>query len=130
MSFENFVSFVVVLRHGNRHRLRRDNARGNADLLDPKWKGKRAIEAKDEDWFASVVDVMGREPGLQFFRELAARNGVSVRLGHTLLTNLVISGEVPLALTVYSYMPEQARKKGAPIQRLSRDWLWALGFRL
>jgi iron(III) transport system substrate-binding protein len=88
-----------------------------ADLLDPRWKGKLAIEAKDEDWFASVVDVMGGEPGLKFFQELAARNRVSVRLGHTLLTNLVISGEVPLALTVYNYMPEQARKKGAPI-----DW--------
>lgn len=87
------------------------------DLLDPTWKGKLGIEAKDQDWFASVVDVMGEETGLMFFRELAARNGVSVRLGHTLLTNLVISGEVSLALTVYNYMPEQAKKKGAPI-----DW--------
>ena len=87
------------------------------DLLDPRWKGKLGIEAKDQDWFASVVDVMGEETGLMFFRELAARNGVSVRLGHTLLTNLVISGEVSLALTVYNYMPEQAKKKGAPI-----DW--------
>ena len=30
---------------------------------------------------------------------------------------MVISGEVPVALTVYNYMPEQAKKKGAPI-----DW--------
>ena len=30
---------------------------------------------------------------------------------------MVISGEVPLALTVYNYMPEQAKRKGAPI-----DW--------
>jgi iron(III) transport system substrate-binding protein len=90
-----------------------------ADLLDPRWKGKLAIEAKDQDWFASVVDVMGGgEKGLAFFRTLAATNGVSVRLGHTLLTNMVISGEVPLALTVYNYMPEQAKKRGAPI-----DWL-------
>ena len=88
------------------------------DLLDPKWKGKLGIEAKDQDWFASVVDVMGGgEAGQQFFRDLVATNGMSVRLGHTLLTNMVISGEVPLALTVYNYMPEQAKKKGAPI-----DW--------
>lgn len=88
------------------------------DLLDPKWKGKLGIEAKDEDWFATVVQELGGEPkGLDFFRELVAKNGISVRKGHTLLDNLVISGEVPLALTVYSYMPEQAKKKGAPI-----DW--------
>jgi len=88
------------------------------DLLDPKWKGKLGIEAKDQDWFASVVDVTGGgEVGLKFFRDLVATNGISVRKGHTLLNNMVIAGEVPLALTVYNYMPEQAKKKGAPI-----DW--------
>jgi iron(III) transport system substrate-binding protein len=88
------------------------------DLLDPKWKGKLGVEGKDEDWFASVVDLMGgNEAGLKFFRDLTATNGLSVRQGHTLLNNMVISGEVPLALNVYNYMPEQAKKKGAPI-----DW--------
>ena len=95
-----------------------DLPRTYADLLDPKWKGKLGIEAKNQDWFASVVDVMGGgEKGLQFFRDLVARNGISARTGHTLLNNMVIAGEVPLALTVYNYMPEQAKKKGAPV-----DW--------
>jgi iron(III) transport system substrate-binding protein len=85
------------------------------DLLDPKWKGKLAVEARDQDWFATVVRDMGEAQGLEFFRELAARNGVSARQGHTLLNNLVASGEVPVALNVYSYMPEQAKRKGAPI---------------
>ena len=46
-----------------------------------------------------------------------AKNGLSVRTGHPLLTQLVASGEVALALTVYNYSPEQLKKKGAPI-----DW--------
>jgi iron(III) transport system substrate-binding protein len=88
------------------------------DLLDAKWKGKLGIEGKDEDWFASVVEVMGGgETGLKFFRDLMTGNGLSVRQGHTLLNNMVISGEVPVALNIYNYMPEQARKKGAPV-----DW--------
>jgi len=88
------------------------------DLLDPKWKGKLGIETKDDDWFATVVHLLGsEEKGLAFFRELVEKNGISARHGHTLLTNMVVSGEVPLALTVYNYMPEQAKKKGAPI-----DW--------
>jgi len=88
------------------------------DLLNPKWKGKLGVEGKDEDWFGEVVDVMGGgETGLKFFRDLVAVNGLSVRQGHTLLNNLVISGEVPLALNIYNYMPQQAKKKGAPI-----DW--------
>ena len=88
------------------------------DLLDPKWKGRLGLEAKNQDWFASVVDIMGGgEAGLKFFRDLVATNGVSLWQGHSLLNNMVISGEVPLALSVYNYMPEQAKKKGAPI-----DW--------
>ncbi len=88
------------------------------DLLDPKWKGKLGIEVKNDDWFATVVHQMGGEQqGLKYFQELVAKNGISPRQGHTLLNNMVVSGEVPLALTVYNYMPEQAKKKGAPI-----DW--------
>ena len=97
---------------------KQDLPRTYKDLLDPKWKGKLGIEAKNQDWFASVVDVMGGgEKGLKFFRDLVAQNGISPRTGHTLLTNMVIAGEVPLALTLYNYMPEQAKKRGAPI-----DW--------
>jgi len=88
------------------------------DLLDPKWKGKLGIEAKNDDWFATVVHQIGSEQqGIDYFRKLVATNGISPRQGHTLLNNMVVSGEVPLALTVYNYMPEQAKKKGAPI-----DW--------
>jgi iron(III) transport system substrate-binding protein len=88
-----------------------------ADLLDPKWKGKLGIEAKNQDWFASMVEINGGgEKGIKYFSDLVARNGLSPRTGHTLLTNMVVSGEVPMALTVYNYMPEQAKKKGAPIE--------------
>ncbi len=87
------------------------------DLLHPKWKGKLGIEAEDFDWFAATVSELGEARGLQLFRDIVAANGISVRKGHSLLTNMVGSGEVPLALTVYNYMPEMARKKGVPI-----DW--------
>jgi iron(III) transport system substrate-binding protein len=39
-----------------------------------------------------------------------------VRKGHTLLANLVASGEVPLGLTLYNSAPEQLKQKGAPIE--------------
>jgi iron(III) transport system substrate-binding protein len=87
------------------------------DLTNPKWKGKLGIEAKNDDWFATVVHLVGSEQqGLKFFQDVVATNGISPRQGHTLLNNMVVSGEVPMALTVYNYMPEQAKKKGAPIE--------------
>ena len=60
---------------------------------------------------------MGEAKGLRLFRDLVATNGVSVRKGHTLLTNLVAAGEVPFALTVYNFTAEQVKQKGAPL-----DW--------
>ena len=87
------------------------------DLLHPKWKGRLGIEASDLDWFAGVIGELGEAKGLKLFRDIVAANGISVRTGHTLLTNLVVSGEVPLALTVYNYKAEQLKNNGAPI-----DW--------
>ena len=85
------------------------------DLLDPRWKGRIAVEAKEQEWFFTLVREMGGEAGLKFFRDLVATNGLTVRNGNALLNNLVVAGEVPLALTLYSYLPEQSRKSGAPI---------------
>jgi iron(III) transport system substrate-binding protein len=51
-----------------------------------------------------------------------------VRRGHTLLANLVAAGEVPLALTVYSYKPEQQKRSGAPVEPLYLNPVVALAY--
>ena len=88
------------------------------DLLDSRWKGRLGIEAADSDWFGAVIGRLGEARGLKLFRDIVAANGISVRSGHTLLANLVVSGEVPLALTIYTFRAEQLKKSGAPI-----DWV-------
>ncbi|MDQ6881593.1 MAG: extracellular solute-binding protein [Pseudomonadota bacterium] len=87
------------------------------DLLNPRWKGRLGIEQEDQDWLAGVSAEIGEARSTKLFKEIVAANGISVRKGHTLLTQLVSSGEVPLALTVYNYKAEQLKQKGAPI-----DW--------
>jgi len=87
------------------------------DFLDPKWKGKLGIEAEDVDWFAMVIKEIGEDRGLKLFRDIVAKNGLSVRRGHTLLAGLVASGEVPFALTVYNHNADKLKQRGAPI-----DW--------
>lgn len=86
------------------------------DLLDPKWKGRLGIEAEDMDWFAMVIKDMGEGKGLKLFKDIVAKNGLSVRKGHSLLAGLVASGEVPMALTVYSHNADKLKEKGAPIE--------------
>jgi iron(III) transport system substrate-binding protein len=87
------------------------------DLLDPKWKGRLGIEAEDQSWFGTLLGELGEERGTKLFSGIIATNGISARKGHSLLANLVVSGEVPLALTVYNWSPGQLKaKKGAPIE--------------
>jgi iron(III) transport system substrate-binding protein len=96
------------------------------DLKDPKWKGRLAIEAEDADWFAALIGKLGEQKGVALFTDIVRTNGVSTRTGHTLLTNMVAAGEVPLAMTVYSYKPEQLARAGAPVRPLYLSPLIAL----
>jgi len=85
------------------------------DLLNPKWRGKISLEHNDADWFAAVVKGMGEEKGLAYFKKLAAMNP-QIRKGHTLIAEMVASGEIPLALSVFNHNVEKLKKKKAPVE--------------
>ncbi len=85
------------------------------DLLHPRFAGKVGIEASDVDWFGAIVKAMGEDKGLAFFRKLAAAKP-EIRTGHTLMAELVASGEIPLAATLYNHNAERLVVKGAPIR--------------
>ena len=108
-------AYVFVQAYNTQKVSKDELPRSFSDLLDPRWKGRLGIEAKGDAWFSSLLQAMGEEKGLSFFRQLVATNGLSVRSGNSVLNNLVVAGEVPFALGVYSYLPERAQRKGAPI---------------
>src|SRR5229473_2799153 len=85
------------------------------DLLHPRFAGRVGIEASDVDWFGAMVKAMGEEKGLAFFRKLAAARP-QIRTGHTLMAELVASGEIPLAATLYNHNVERLAVKGAPVK--------------
>jgi len=85
------------------------------DLLHPRWVGKLGIEASDTDWFGSIVKHMGEAKGLEFFRKLAQMKP-QMRTGHTLMAELVSSGEIPIAATIYNHNAERLAVNGAPIK--------------
>ena len=88
------------------------------DLANPRFKDRLAIEAEDFAWFGTLLASLGEAQGVKLFTDAVAANGMSVRKGHTLLANLVASGEVPIGLTVYNYKPTQLKKKGAKIDAI------------
>jgi iron(III) transport system substrate-binding protein len=110
---------TVWIQEYNTNAVRKDALpKSYQDLRDPRWKGKLGIEAGNDDWFGELVTEMGEARGLELFRALVATNGISVRKGHSLLGNLVVSGEVPLAITMHLNIAQSAKKAGAPV-----DWI-------
>jgi iron(III) transport system substrate-binding protein len=85
-------------------------------FTDPKWKGRIALEATDADWMYGVINFMGEQRGLDFFRRLAALKP-EMRKGHILVAQLVAAGELTLCLTTYSGNADSIKSKGGPI-----DW--------
>ena len=85
------------------------------DLLHPRFAGKLGLEASDTDWFAAVIKHMGEAKGIAFFRKLAATKP-QMRSGHTLLAELVSSGEVPITATIYNHNIERLAVRGAPVK--------------
>jgi iron(III) transport system substrate-binding protein len=85
------------------------------DLLDPKWNGMIGIEAENANWLMEVSGAMGRNETIALFEEIAETNSMSARRGHTLLVNLVASGEIPIGINAYHEHVDQARERGAPV---------------
>jgi iron(III) transport system substrate-binding protein len=85
------------------------------DLLQPRWAGRIGLEAGDTDWFAAMVKHLGEEKGLVFFRQLAKQKP-QIRTGHTLLGELLSSGEIPLVAAIYNHSIEKLVVKGAPVK--------------
>jgi iron(III) transport system substrate-binding protein len=90
-----------------------------SDLLQPRWKGKLAIDENEAEWYASMLDYLGRDKGTAFMRALAQQEP-QFRRGHTLLSKLLVAGDFPLAI-VHAAEMDEARKAGAPV-----DWVRTL----
>ena len=87
------------------------------DLLHPMWQGKMMMEPTKVDWFGGVLQVMGKEKGLKYMRELAKQK-IMNRIGHDLIAQLVAAGEASLDIDIPAPSVDRVRKRGAPI-----DWV-------
>lgn len=85
-------------------------------FLDPKWKGRLAIEATDQEWLGALIKYWGEPRGMDFFRKLAALKP-ELRKGHVLLAQLIAAGEIQVGLSAYSANIDSIKEKGGPV-----DW--------
>ena len=90
------------------------------DLLNPKWRGKIAMDQTKPEWFAWKVKRMGQEKGLAYMKKLGAQE-FRLYSGLTIITGLLAAGEFPLVLNTYVHNAEDAKRKGAPVDWVAQD---------
>jgi len=89
------------------------------DLAHPRWKGRLGIEFKQQEWFYGLMNVIGEKQGSDLFRNVAATNGMAVRMGSSVLANSVMNGETDFAITMYSFLVDHGKAKGGDIEYLA-----------
>jgi iron(III) transport system substrate-binding protein len=87
--------------------------RGYDDLLQSKWKGKIMMDEDEELWYASVLEILGKEKGLKFMHALAQQQPM-FQGSKTLMMQLLCAGEVALAFPVNFNQANDAKKRGCP----------------
>jgi iron(III) transport system substrate-binding protein len=87
------------------------------DLLHPRWKGKIMMDEGEEFWYASVLEILGKEKGENFMRRLAQQQPV-FQGSKTLMMQLLCAGEVALAFPVNFNQANDAKKRACP-----SDWV-------
>lgn len=83
------------------------------DLLQPRWKGKIMMDEEEDLWYASVLEILGKEKGQNFMRALAQQQPV-FQGSKTLMMQLLCAGEVALAFPVNFNQANDAKKRGCP----------------
>ena len=89
--------------------------RSHEDLLKPVWKEQIGLEGRGYEWFTATVSGMTRGKGLSFMRALAGQRP-HLRIGRTLLAQLVAAGEFNGTLTSYMHNFDTLKASGAPVE--------------
>ena len=90
------------------------------DLLNPKWRGKMAMDGTKPEWFSWKLKRLGQEKGLSYMKRLGSQE-FRLYSGLTIITGLLAAGEFPLVLNTYIHNAEDAKRKGAPVDWVAQD---------
>jgi iron(III) transport system substrate-binding protein len=90
--------------------------KGYMDLMDPKWKGKFAVDNSPDTWMFGMLNKWGYEKTYNFQKQMIQDQKALIRKGHTNQTNLLVAGAFPVAIELYSYKIADMKNKGAPVE--------------
>jgi len=107
----------VVLGYNTKLVKREEVPKSYADLLEPKWKGKKiSMDTEAYLLLQGLISAWGKEKAVSFMKQLSAQEPVMMR-GTTERITLAATGEYPLLIT-YAHSLQRMVSQGATI-----DWV-------
>lgn len=91
------------------------------ELADPKWDGQLSMEVADYDWYLTLYgywEDQGKSEAEidKLFADMA--DGAKIVSGHTVQGELLSAGQFAVTASNYSYLVEQQKRSGAPVEYL------------
>src|SRR5215813_8316666 len=83
---------VHVLAYNTKLITRERLPRTYEELLNPVWRGKMVLDAS-EQWFALMVQIMGKDKGLKYIAALAKQNALLSRESSAMRAQIIAAGD-------------------------------------
>jgi iron(III) transport system substrate-binding protein len=87
----------------------------NQELLDPRWKGRMSLGTDEYEWFAVMLESMGKDKGLAFMQSLAKQDLKLPGSSSRLRVQLMMAGEGSMAIAARARRVVEFKEMGAPV---------------
>ena len=85
------------------------------DLLDPKWKGKMNLGTDEYGWFAVMLNIMGKEKGLNYMKALEKQDLEFPGSSSRMRVQLMMAGQSAITIAARARRVTEFKEKGAPV---------------
>jgi iron(III) transport system substrate-binding protein len=113
------LQYVMVAAYNTALVSAADAPKSREDLLDPRWKGRMAWSTSPTSgaplFIGNVLDTMGDAAGRDYLHRLVGQDISNIDASGRAVLDQVVSGQVPLALSVFNDQVEYSAAKGAPV---------------
>jgi iron(III) transport system substrate-binding protein len=116
----SFYENVYVLGYNTKLVSTKEAPKSFDDLLQPRWKGRMAIDSKDARWYGAIDQIWGRKKTMDFMTRLSQQQ-LAVRTGKTLMIQLLAAGEFDISISAYLDAVGEFKSKGASVEWVYLD---------
>lgn len=118
-----------IFSYNPRKLARKDVPKSWDELLQPRWRGEILFDESSLEEVVSLMVVWGKEKTRNYFTRLSQQD-LLIRVGRDTITQMMMAGEAPLAVTTYGYNSESLRATNAPIDWVAQDLIPTLMYPL